>query len=119
MMLKFIRFIFNCFIAILCTHTITAQYSNLAFHHLSVKNGLSQGVNNCIYKDSKGYIWISSFDGLNRYDGIGCLVYRNNPTNNTSIKGTLFLNIQGLHYFNRKSNTLGSDYEITQAYIPY
>lgn len=70
-----------------------AQQSNLQFNHLNSKKGLSQGVNNCVYKDSRGFIWISSFDGLNRFDGMDCTVFRADEKNSGSIKGTLFLNI--------------------------
>jgi signal transduction histidine kinase/ligand-binding sensor domain-containing protein len=69
------------------------QPSSLLFSHLNVNNGLSQGVNNCIYKDSRGYVWISSFDGLNRFDGLACTIYRENLNDSLAIQGTLFLNI--------------------------
>ncbi len=72
---------------------VHGQTNDLLFNHLTVNNGLSQGVNNCIYKDSRGYIWISSFDGLNRFDGIECTIFRENTSQKKSIKGTLFLNI--------------------------
>ncbi|MDF2187594.1 sensor histidine kinase [Paraflavitalea sp. CAU 1676] len=93
------------------------RQNSLLFNHLTVNNGLSQGVNNCIYKDSRGYVWISSFDGLNRYDGISCLIYREDQQKLHSIKGTLFLNItedshgnlwigsnKGLNFYNRQLN---------------
>ena len=70
-----------------------SQPSQLRFNHLNVDNGLSQGVNNCIYKDSRGYVWISSFDGLNRFDGLACTIYRENLKDSLAIHGTLFLNI--------------------------
>jgi signal transduction histidine kinase/ligand-binding sensor domain-containing protein len=69
-----------------------SQPSSLHFNHLNVNNGLSQGVNNCIYKDSRGYVWISSFDGLNRFDGLACTTYRENLHDSLAIHGTLFLN---------------------------
>jgi ligand-binding sensor domain-containing protein len=69
-----------------------SQPSSLHFNHLNVNNGLSQGVNNCIYKDSRGYVWISSFDGLNRFDGLACTIYREKLNDSLAIHGTLFLN---------------------------
>ena len=60
---------------------LKAQQQTLLFNHLNVNNGLSQGVNNCIYKDSRGYVWISSFDGLNRFDGMDCTIFREDLAN--------------------------------------
>jgi len=96
---------------------LAANSQQLYFNHLSVNNGLSQGVNNCIYKDSRGFVWISSFDGLNRFDGIECKKYYASSGTADGIKGTLFLNIiedrsanvwvgsnEGLNFYNRKTD---------------
>jgi signal transduction histidine kinase/ligand-binding sensor domain-containing protein len=72
---------------------LNAGGQSLYFNHLSVDNGLSQGVNNCIYRDSRGFVWISSFDGLNRFDGLSCQVFRAASSSAPGLKGTLFLNI--------------------------
>jgi signal transduction histidine kinase/ligand-binding sensor domain-containing protein len=102
--------------ACLCK-SATCQQQNLSFNHLSVNEGLSAGVNNYIFKDSEGYIWISSFDGLNKYDGTDIEVYKDVIGDTNSIKGTLFLNIlednkkdlwiggnEGLNCYDRKNN---------------
>ncbi len=70
-----------------------AWAQQLYFNHLSVNNGLSQGVNNCVYRDSKGFVWISSFDGLNRFDGLNCINFRSTASEKNGLTGTLFLNI--------------------------
>ncbi len=44
---------------------------------LGVKQGLSQGMINCIYQDKDGFMWICTKDGLNRYDGYNIITYRN------------------------------------------
>ncbi|TVQ07006.1 MAG: hypothetical protein EA361_18870, partial [Bacteroidetes bacterium] len=33
------------------------------------EHGLSNSAVNSIYRDSKGYMWFGTWDGLNRYDG--------------------------------------------------
>lgn len=82
---------FLLFVILCCVSDLEAQ--QLYFNHLSVNNGLSQGVNNCIYRDSKGFVWISSFDGLNRFDGLSCVNFRSSQNEKSGLKGTLFLNI--------------------------
>ncbi|HYK44977.1 MAG TPA: two-component regulator propeller domain-containing protein, partial [Parafilimonas sp.] len=59
--------------------------SSLRFDHLNFSNGLSFNVVNSIIKDKKGFIWISTQDGLNRYDGVNFKVYRHDAHNPNSL----------------------------------
>jgi len=38
------------------------------FTNYSINNGLSQSVVNCIFQDSRDYIWIGTQNGLNRFN---------------------------------------------------
>lgn len=62
-----------------------AQHNSIRFNQLTIKDGLSQSSLNCIIQDSKGFIWIGTQDGLNRFDGYNFLVYKNNRNDSTSI----------------------------------
>lgn len=42
---------------------------NLYFNTLSEKTGLVDNVNAFIYHDSRGFVWLSSMSGVNRFDG--------------------------------------------------
>jgi ligand-binding sensor domain-containing protein len=42
---------------------------SLNFRTYTVYDGLVANPVRCIYQDSKGFIWIGTFDGLSRYDG--------------------------------------------------
>lgn len=55
------------------------QPSAVQGESLGVKQGLSQGMINCIYQDKEGFMWICTKDGLNRYDGYNIITYRNIP----------------------------------------
>ena len=49
------------------------------FTHLIPKNGLSQNQVFGIIQDTNGFIWIGTLDGLNKYDGYTCKIYKRQP----------------------------------------
>lgn len=51
-------------------------------HSISRREGLSNGAVNTIVKDSEGYIWFGTWNGLNRYDGSSLVTYL--PGNNAN-----------------------------------
>lgn len=55
------------------------------FRHLTPDNGLSQSSGKAILQDFKGYMWIGTQDGLNKYNGHEMTVYKNDPEDSTSI----------------------------------
>lgn len=65
------------------------DYQNVSLQSLDTENGLSQSTVFCILKDSEGFIWIGTDDGLNRYDGNEFKVYRNDKNDSTTISGNL------------------------------
>ncbi|MBK9983756.1 MAG: hypothetical protein IPP15_15530 [Saprospiraceae bacterium] len=67
----------------------TCQQGNLLFHHLKLEDGLSDLINQYVYKDSEGFIWISSVSGLNRFDGTVVKRYFPNPDDTLAIYGSL------------------------------
>lgn len=52
----------------------------------STDRDLSNSLINKVYQDRKGFIWIATENGLNRFDGIHFSVYRHNTTDSTSLK---------------------------------
>ena len=53
------------------------------FEHLSVKDGLSNNLVNCILQDREGFMWFGTNNGLNKFDGHTFTVFQpdlNNPT---------------------------------------
>ncbi|GAB3334962.1 hypothetical protein GCM10027299_43590 [Larkinella ripae] len=52
---------------------------------ISVDNGLSQSEVYCVLKDSQGYVWFGTQDGLNRYDGYQITHYKHNPFDSTTL----------------------------------
>src|SRR6202012_2536589 len=62
-----------------------AQISDTRFRRSSVDQGLSNSTINCIFQDSRGFMWFGTRDGLNRYDGSHVVIYRNDQKNKASI----------------------------------
>lgn len=52
---------------------------------LTVTDGLSQGLVLGMLADSKGYLWLATKEGLNRYDGSSIKVFRHDVNDPTSI----------------------------------
>ena len=66
--------------------TVNISFSqDFRFLHLGVADGLSQGSVFSIIQDHKGFIWIGTRDGLNKYDARKFTIYRNNPKDPTSL----------------------------------
>ena len=65
--------------------SIHAQGPNLKFKHLSLKDGLSQSIVECIIQDRQGFMWFCTEDGLNKYDGYDFTVLRNDPDDPESL----------------------------------
>ncbi len=57
----------------------------IRFDRLSLEQGLSQSGVTRILQDRRGYIWLATEDGLNRYDGVGFKVYRHDPADAASL----------------------------------
>ncbi|QNN40554.1 hybrid sensor histidine kinase/response regulator transcription factor [Pedobacter roseus] len=55
-----------------------AQNNLLSVKYVGVEKGLSNNIVNSLYLDHFGFIWMGTYDGLNRYDGYGFKVFRNN-----------------------------------------
>ncbi len=53
------------------------------FEHLSVKNGLSNNLVNCILQDREGFMWFGTNNGLNKFDGHTFTVFQPDLTNPT------------------------------------
>ncbi|MBE0571538.1 MAG: response regulator [Ignavibacteriaceae bacterium] len=76
-------------IAFLISFLSFAQQRDIQFEHLTVDDGLSSNTVFSIIQDSKGFLWIGTYDGLNRYDGYEFKVYKNLPEDSTSISDNM------------------------------
>lgn len=75
-------------LVLLCLLLLTQQVLSqraIRIEHVGLGKGLSQSMINAVAQDSDGYVWLATKDGLNRFDGYHCEVYRSDPQDSTSI----------------------------------
>jgi ligand-binding sensor domain-containing protein len=78
--------VFCIFLAILLFSRISGlAYNNQPISYLGIEQGLSNNAVTSIFQDHDGFMWFGTFDGLNRYDGYGFKVFRNNFNDSTSL----------------------------------
>jgi ligand-binding sensor domain-containing protein len=72
-----------CLIA--ATFTLHSQTNVAAFRRFTLRDGLSQSTVNAIAQDRTGFLWFGTADGLNRYDGYVCKVFRSRERDSTTL----------------------------------
>jgi signal transduction histidine kinase/ligand-binding sensor domain-containing protein/DNA-binding response OmpR family regulator len=93
-----------------------SQNQSLNFEHVSTREGLSQVDVSSIIQDSRGFMWVGTGNGLNRYDGYKFVSYSYDPDNSNSISNNVINDLAedrngnlwvatkgGLNKFNRAS----------------
>jgi len=101
------------YICLFIPFLVMGQNQSSKFKHLTLENGLSQSSITCILKDSRGFMWFGTEDGLNKYDGSTFTIYRYMPDNKESLSSSYINTIiekedgflwigtkNGLNYFN-------------------
>jgi ligand-binding sensor domain-containing protein len=64
------------------------QNRQIKFEHLTVDDGLSFNFVNRFLQDSRGFLWIATGSGLNRYDGYEFKVYKSEINNPSSLSSS-------------------------------
>ena len=59
---------------------------DMKFRRFDTRDGLSSSQVNCIFKDSRGTVWIGTAYGLNRYDGYRVKTYYSNRLDSTTMR---------------------------------
>lgn len=61
------------------------QPSGYKFAQIDINQGLSNSRVKCFLKDKKGFVWIGTVSGLNRYDGYTLKVFRSDQRDTSSL----------------------------------
>jgi ligand-binding sensor domain-containing protein/two-component sensor histidine kinase len=104
-------------IVMLCIAYSGYTQTDYSFENLTVEQGLADRLINAVTRDAQGYIWIASNEGLTKYDGYTCTVYRHKANDRHSLsdnevytlctdnEGTLWAGTQkGLNRYDAQNN---------------
>ncbi|SMD13221.1 hybrid sensor histidine kinase/response regulator transcription factor [Pedobacter nyackensis] len=86
---KFIIFVALLFISIRINAQKATVYEDIKFINISLNQGLSQSSVLSILQDRKGYMWLGTRDGLNKYDGVRFVKYRYNSRDTNSLSNNV------------------------------
>ena len=65
---------------------IQAVIPDIKFRRLDIRDGLSNSQVNCVYRDSRGFVWMGTMYGLNRYDGYRIKTFYANSRDTTTMR---------------------------------
>ena len=86
-----LTFFFLFIIAIVAEASVIPD---MRFRRLNTREGLSNSMVNCIYRDSQGYVWLGTGYGLNRYDGYRIRTYFSYDKDTTTLRNNRVDEIQ-------------------------
>ena len=89
------KFFKIAFLFLACTLKLSAQTTQF----YSIEQGLSNSLVNRVYQDKRGFIWIATENGLNKFDGNKFVIYKKIENDSLSLKNnyvrTLFEDSSG------------------------
>ncbi|MCW3092497.1 MAG: signal transduction histidine kinase [Ferruginibacter sp.] len=59
------------------------------FKKYQIENGLSSNLTTSVIQDSKGFVWIGTREGLNRFDGYNFKIFRHNLRDSNSLASSI------------------------------
>lgn len=89
------------------------QGFNYSFNRYDISSKLITDYCTFFLTDSRGFVWISSTNGLNRFDGQRTKVYKNQPEDSTSLADN---NIQSPLFEDKNGNIWFCTYEAIHCY---
>jgi len=69
------------------------QVPQIRFQHLNINHGISDNTINNFYQDSKGFIWMATNYGLNRYNANNFITYNSIPSDTSTLIGNIITDI--------------------------
>ncbi len=83
--MNLLKVVFRTWILIFFNVCNTHAQFNYQFENISTDQGLSNGWARCILQDSKGFLWVGTNLGLNRFDGYQFKVFQSSSESDAAI----------------------------------
>ena len=83
-----------CFFILSSFSLDVSAFDGISFKNISIEEGLSQATVETIIQDKKGYIWIGTNDGLNRYNGYDFKVFRQDKNTSKSLVNNYIVDLK-------------------------
>lgn len=121
-MIKYYRNLFSLVFVLFCS-TVFAYNDHFRITRITTEQKLSNNSISCIFKDSRGFIWIGTSNGLNRYDGYDFVVYKHNPNDSSSISdnfiSSIFEDPEGKLWIGTQGTGLNKYDPVTETFTSY
>lgn len=83
-----------CLIVLMVSYILNPAFGQeWRYKDIGNSDGLSNSAVNTVYMDSRGYIWMGTWDGLNRYDGDNVKVFKPNVFEEGNISNNIIRDI--------------------------
>lgn len=115
-----LNYFIQCFLLFFLSITVNAIENNLKVNRLNLN--LSHNTVTTIFQDSRGYMWLGTLNGLNRYDGNSVKIYEHNPLDSASLSNSRIYKIaedQNGNLWIATDNGLNCYNESTDNFIHY
>ncbi|MBN1546000.1 MAG: histidine kinase [Syntrophaceae bacterium] len=86
---KKFQFLLGLPLFFLCHSPSLQSQELIKFTNLTIDDGLSHSKVNCIYQDSRGFMWFGTNEGLDRFDGFTYKVFRSEQDDPGSLSANL------------------------------
>ena len=78
----------------LCSLWYLAAQGLVNVKHYSVKDGLSQNTVQGVLQDNEGYLWMATWNGLEKFNGYSFKNYKTYPTDKVKLQYNRLVNLQ-------------------------
>lgn len=73
--------------------SVSAQYREYFFTHYGKREGLASNEASSIVQDEKGFLWLGTLNGLQRYDGTRFLTFRKSEDNKSNMPSSYIVDL--------------------------